>query len=207
MKGQQVSAKIESLRRTGATPFDLSPVVEALRHSREVTHNIRHQGKVREFPSPAVIREVLDGLLAALFPSHLGPQGLKPGSIDLFVANTLATTLTRLTDQVARGLAFGAAECSPAETQRRAEEIVRHFAQSLPEIRAALVSDLKAAHRQDPEAESLGEVLLCNESFAAIYRHRVASALNRHGARLVARIVARPGGGWPEGPWQAAAAP
>ncbi|MCA3573311.1 MAG: hypothetical protein IOC86_05290 [Aestuariivirga sp.] len=170
--------------------MDLSPIVEALRQSREVTHNIRHQGQVRELPSPAVIREVLEGLLTALFPTHLGPHGLRHDSVDLFVANTLATTLTRLEDQVARGLAF-AGDRTPDEAQRLAQEAVHRFAHELPGIRATLVGDLKAALRQDPEAESLGEVLLCNEGFAAIYRHRVANALNRHGARLVARIIAR----------------
>ena len=192
-----MTARIETLspRRKTGTAMDLSAVVAALRQSREVTHNIRRGGKVRELPSPAVIRDVLDELLTALFPTHLGPQGLKHDSVDLFVANTLATTLTRLTGQVARGLAF-AGDRPPGESQRAAEEIVHRFAHELPGLRAALVGDLEAALRQDPEAETLGEVLLCNESFAAIFQHRVSAALSRHGARLVARIIRRHGSAW-----------
>lgn len=188
-----MSAQIETLsaRRNGGPAFDLLPVVEALRESREITHNIRHQGKVRELPSPRAIREVLEGLLTALFPTHLGPHGLKHESVDLFVANTLATTLTRLGDQVARSLLFGSEELSADEAQRAADVIVRGFAAELPAIRATLVGDLKAAQRQDPESESLGEVLLCDPGFAALFRHRIADALHRHGARLVARIVSR----------------
>jgi serine O-acetyltransferase len=190
-----MTARVETLssRRKAGAAMDLAPVVAALHQSREVTHNIRHQGQVRELPSPAVIRDVLEGLLTALFPTHLGPHGLKHDSVDLFVANTLSTTLTRLVDQVARGLAF-AGDRSAEEAQRAAEEIVHRFAHELPGIRATLVADLKAALRQDPEAESLGEVLLCNEGFAAIYRHRIADALSRHGARLVARIIAHHAG-------------
>ena len=182
---------ILSQRRKCGSAFDLPRVVEALRKSREVTHNIRHQGKVRALPSPTAIREVLEGLLTALFPAHLGPHGLKHESIDLFVANTLATTLSRLADQVARGLEFGPDELTPVEALRTAEDIVNCFAEDLPSLRASLVDDLKTALRQDREAESLGEILLCDEGFAAIFRHRVANALNRHGARLVARIIAR----------------
>jgi serine O-acetyltransferase len=188
-----MSARIETIspRRKGSPRFDLKPVVEALRQSREVTHNIRHEGKVRELPSPAVIREVLDQLFTALFPTHLGPQGLKHDSIDLFVSNTLATTLTRLSDQIARGLLFNAEGLSSLEAQRAAEAIVHRIAHELPSIRAVLVDDLKAAHQQDPEAESLGEVLLCDRALAATFHRRVADVLNRHGARLVARIIER----------------
>ena len=190
-----MTIQIETLsaRKNGGPAFDLLPVVEALRESREVTYNIRHMGKVRELPSPKAIREVLEGLLTALFPTHLGPHGLKHDSIDLFVANTLATTLTRLGDQVSRSLLFGSEEILQDEAQRTADAIVRGFAAELPAIRATLVGDLKAAQRQDSESESLGEVLLCDEGFAALFRHRVADALHRHGARLVARIVSRQG--------------
>jgi serine O-acetyltransferase len=182
-----------SQRTNGGPAFDLTAVIESLRLSRETTHNIRHQGKVRALPSPAAITEALEGLLTALFPTHLGPHGLRHESIDLFVANTLATTLSRLCDQVARGLEFRAEAMAPAEARAAAEDIVRCFAADLPALRASLVSDLRTALRQDPESESLGEILLCDEGFAAIFRHRVADALNRHGARLVARIIARPG--------------
>jgi serine O-acetyltransferase len=190
-----MTAQIETLssRKNGGPAIDLFPIVEALRESREVSYNIRHQGKVRELPSPKAIRESLDGLLTALFPTHLGPHGLKYDSVDLFVANTLATTLTRLGDQVSRSLLFSREELSPEEAQRATDAIIRGFAGELPAIRATLVGDLKAAQRQDPESESLGEVLLCDEGFAALYRHRVADALHRQGARLVARIISRQG--------------
>jgi len=43
--------------------FYLSRVVAELRHSREVTHKIRHLGRVRELPS----REALEGVLKDIF--------------------------------------------------------------------------------------------------------------------------------------------
>lgn len=188
-----MSARIESLsaRRNGGARHDLAPVVDALRQSREVTHNIRQEKKVRELPSPAAISDVLDGLLTVLFPTHLGPHGLKHDSVDLFVANTLATTLTRLTDQIARGLLFNAESLSPQQAQRSAEEIVHRFAHELPTIRAALVGDLKEIRLKDPAAESLGEILLCDRGFAATFHRRVANVLHHHGARLVARFITR----------------
>lgn len=169
---------------------DLAPVVAELRHAREVTHNIRLGGKATEVPSASVIAEILDGLVTALFPSHLGPHGLAPEGVDQFVANTLANVLGRLTGQVARGLQFDSKGLAALEAQRRADTIIQGLARQLPAIRALLVSDLRAAERRDASAGSLAEVLICSPSMRAIIHHRIAHALHGLGARFVARIAA-----------------
>lgn len=186
-----MSAKIEALRpeRHTLRKFDLQGVVQELRHSREVTHNIRLGGKVTEVPAALAIGEVLDGIVTSLFPTHLGPHGLNHDSIDLFVTNALSTALLRLTDQIARGLQFDAKGLAPPEAQRRAEDIVQSFATHLPVIRALLVSDLRAAQQRDPSAETMAEVLICYPSSRAIIHHRIAHALHGLGARFVARII------------------
>jgi len=186
-----MSATIEFLhsnRPTRPVP-DLAKLVNALHESREVTHNIRQGGKVRELPSAAAILEILQGLISSLFPTHLGPQGLTRDNIDIFVANTLTTTFVRLGDQIARGLLFNAEGLSQPEAQRQADTITRDFAGDLPKIRALLVSDLKSAQRRDPSAESLSEILICYRSSMAIIYHRLAHALYGRGARLVARMI------------------
>lgn len=188
-----MTAKIETLkppvRRSPRGP-DLGPVVAELRHSRNVLHNIRLGGKVTEVPSAAAIGEALDGIVTALFPTHLGPHGLEHDNVDLFVTNNLSTAFARLTDQVARGLQFDAKGLSPLEAQHRAETAIQGLAKQLPVIRALLVSDLKAAQRRDASAESLAEVLICYPSSRAIIHHRIAHALHVLGARFVARIIA-----------------
>lgn len=187
-----MTAKIQVLRpaRPRARKLDLGPVVAALRHSREVAHNIRLGGKVTEVPSATAIGEVLEGMVASLFPTHLGPHGLNHASVDLYVGNTLATCLARLTNQVARGLQFDTPGLTPALAQQRADEVVEELAGQLPVIRALLVSDLKAAQRRDIAAESMAEVLICCPGSRAIIHHRIAHALHGSGARFVARIVA-----------------
>lgn len=187
-----MTAKIETLKppasRTTARP-DLGLVAAELRHSRDIAHNIRLGGKVTEVPSAAVISEALDGLVTALFPTHLGPHGLEQVNVDLFVANSLSTSFARLTDQVARGLQFDAKGLSALEAQRRAETVIQGLATQLPAIRALLVSDLRAAQRRDASAESLAEVLICYPSSRAIIHYRIAHVLHDLGARFVARII------------------
>ena len=88
--------------------WHLDTVVAQLRESREVTHKIRHQGNIRELPSKTALVGILHGLCAVLFPTHYGRAGLTDESIDYFVGDTLNTTLSMLTEQIRRGLVFGA---------------------------------------------------------------------------------------------------
>ena len=186
-----MSATIKTLRPALGQPgkLELGGVVAELRHSRDVAHNIRLGGKVTEVPSALLIAEALDGIVTALFPTHLGPHGLNHDSIDLFVTNTLSTAFTRLGNQMVRGLQFDARATLPADAQRRADDIIRGFAHELPAIRGLLVSDLRAAQQRDASAESLAEVLICYPSSRAIIHHRLAHALHERGAHFVARII------------------
>lgn len=187
-----MTAEIQMLKpppRSTSDRPDLGLVVAELRHSRDIAHNIRLGGKVTEVPSAAAIGEVLDGLVTALFPTHLGPHGLAHDNVDLFVTNSLSTSFARLTDQVARGLQFDAKGLSALEAQHRAETVIQGLAKQLPVIRALLVTDLKAAQRRGASAESLAEVLICYPSSRAIIHYRIAHALHVLGARFVARII------------------
>jgi len=174
-----------------APDWDLPGIVAALRHSREVAHSVRHLGRVRELPSPHTIAEVIDDLRAALFPTHYADSDLTDDSIDFFVGDTLNTALTRLSEQIRRGLLFdgGYADQPAAELASRAGAMTRAFAAQLPELRALIVSDLHAAFQGDPAATSLSEILLCYPGTRAIMLHRFAHALFGQGARLIARLI------------------
>ncbi len=171
--------------------WNLASVVAGLRNSRETTHNIRHKGRIRELPSREALGQILQGLLAVLFPTHLGRPDLSDESIDYFVGNTLNSTLVVLAEQVRRGLLFvtDADAENDATLAVKATEITREFAARLPDIRALLVSDLLAAFQGDPAASSPSEVLLCYPGMTAIMYHRLAHALYALGAPVVARVI------------------
>lgn len=171
--------------------WNLDTVVAQLRDSREVTHKIRHQGNIRELPSKTALVGILQGLCAALFPTHYGRAGLTDESIDYFVGDTLNTTLSLLSEQIRRGLVFGtdAGKLSGAQLSERAQRIAREFASQLPAIRALLVSDLQAAYQGDPAATSIAEILLCYPGTVAVIYYRLAHALYKLDAHLVARLI------------------
>jgi serine O-acetyltransferase len=169
--------------------WDLRAIVDGLRNSREVTHNVRPLGRIRELPSRETIGNVLDALAAALFPTHYGHSDLTDESIDFFVGETLSTALTLLTEQVRRGLLFADGNPGAEPLAARAVEIVRAFASQLPSLRALLVSDLQAAYKGDPAATSTSEILLCYPGIAAVMNYRFAHALHRLGAPLIPRLI------------------
>jgi serine O-acetyltransferase len=172
--------------------WQLGPIIDALRTSRETTHNIRHQGLVRELPSREVLMEVIDGLAAALFPTHYGRLDLNDESIDFFVGDTLNMTLDRLLEQVRRALRFapGCDDADDTALAALARAITHAFAASLPEIRALLVSDVQAALAGDPAATSVAEIMLCYPGTIAILYHRLAHRLHRLGVPFLARLGA-----------------
>jgi serine O-acetyltransferase len=174
------------------TDWNLASVVAELRKSREITHNIRHKGRIRELPSREALAQILQGLQAVLFPTHHGRPDLSDESIDYFVGNTLNSTLVVLAEQVRRGLLFvtDADTAHDAALTRQANDITREFAAQLPHIRALLVSDLLAAFQGDPAATSPSEILLCYPGMTAIVYHRLAHALYRLGAPVLARVIA-----------------
>ena len=166
-------------------------VVEGLRTSREITHNIRHRGLVRELPSRTSLQLILDALCAALFPTHFGQALFAEMAIDDYVAERIASALHLLHDQIQRSLQFDLPEPrNDAELKQRAKLILDEFEDQLPVIRGLLVSDFQAAYRGDPAAESIAEIVLCYRGTIAIIYHRFARQLYASGARLIARLIA-----------------
>jgi serine O-acetyltransferase len=71
-----------------------------------------------------------------------------------------------------------------------AGRIVKEFAQSLPEIRRSLDSDVWAAYQGDPAARSVDEVLICYPGIRAVIHYRLAHRLYLAGVPLLARVIA-----------------
>jgi len=171
--------------------FDLEKVVKDLRRSREDTHKIRHLGRVRDLPSRKKVEEIVEGLFAILFPTHYGRPDLNDHDIDYFVGDILNVTLKKLTEQVRRSLFFVSHEETLEESHfdKKAFEISKEFAERLPNIRALIVSDLRAALAGDPAATSISEILLCYPGISATIHYRFAHAIHELGSPLLARFI------------------
>ena len=178
-----------------AAGWDLPRIVAELRSARERWRSQQPRRRAlggREFPSRDRLRTVADALCGALFPMRLGPSDLCQATEDFYVGQTLDHALTELQLQVRRELFCQTLDTipDPGEVNRRAGEIVRDFANQLPQLRMLLDRDVQAAFDGDPAARTVDEVLLCYPGVLAIIHHRLAHALYRLGVPLVARMLA-----------------
>ncbi|MDO9233151.1 MAG: serine O-acetyltransferase EpsC [Methylotenera sp.] len=171
--------------------FDIPAIVQALHDLRLASLEHRHRrNKPPKLPSRKALQEVLEGLSAALFPNRLGAPGLNEEGIDYFVGYSLDVALRELNAQIQLELRYSAdTEDDKTPSAEAALNKARAFAQTLPQIRQLLDTDLNAAFEGDPAARSLDEVLVCYPGISAIINYRLAHELHKLGLPLIARII------------------
>ena len=173
--------------------FEIQGGVENLRSLRAAAQHRRYRGPTPQLPSRAKTIAIADAVVSAIYPRHFGPQGLTLPEIDAFIAETLRSALSALTDQVrleSTSASLGAGVRSAGDADLSAEEVVGAFSASLPDVRKLADGDAMVGFEGDASATSIDEVIFCFPGFAAGLRHRLAHRLHLLGAPLLARIVA-----------------
>ncbi|QDT56527.1 Serine acetyltransferase [Caulifigura coniformis] len=169
----------------------LDEIVVSLRQLRDASLAARKRlGCPAKLPSRRTLTSIVDQVCAALFPNRLSARELKDESVDFYVGHTLDQALRELVEQVVQEYRFVHSDGNGLEEARqKAIELVRNFAADLPSIRAVLDTDIRAAYESDPAARSVDEVLACYPGVRAVMHHRIAHALHRRGACLIARMI------------------
>lgn len=197
-RDQKANAALDSTGRTVPHNWQLARIVEELHGARRdwrSAHSRQRETGSRDLPSRDALEQVMEQLCGALFPMRLGPADLREESENFFVGHNLDSALNTLYAQVRLALrhvarsTHGGVVPDQGEVDRQATEIVSQFALGLPAMRRLLDTDVMAAYHGDPAARSVDEVLLCYPGVSAVIHHRVAHALYRLGAPLVARVV------------------
>ncbi|MDD5228201.1 MAG: serine acetyltransferase [Methylococcales bacterium] len=152
--------------------------------SLEADHQ-RHQ----KLPSSKELQNIIDGVGAVLFPHRLGPPDLNNQGVDHFVGHELNAILLELYKQVRCELQFVSEHLTDKDAHEQAFTITREFATRLPDVRAMLDSDIKAAYEGDPAARDAYELLVCYPGIKAVIHYRLAHILHQLGLPLVARII------------------
>lgn len=146
------------------------------------------QDDYQDIPSRAVLREVTDRLIKALFPQRLGMAG---SDVNAYVHRQLEAALGNLVGEVETELAFQRSH--GAQPSLQADEIVEQFVASLPRLRKLLDSDIAMAYRGDPAARSIAEVMVCYPGVHAMMHHRLANRLHNLGTPFIARVISELG--------------
>lgn len=176
-----------------SSPWTLGPVVEGLcAENADLLRGRRRKLGQGALPSREAITQIVDDLRAALFPAHFGASDLSDEGIQYYVGHTLDAALVALQEQIRRGFLFACAHggrggCEGCE--RLAAPATRRFAARLPQVRALLGTDARAAYEGDPAARSPDEALLCYPGLTAMVHHRIAHELYAAGVPLVPRML------------------
>ena len=80
--------------------IDLGEIVDALRGLRKASQQSRYRNRaLPRLPSRGAIGEIVDALVATLYPRHFGPQDQTIDTLDGFIAATLERALQSLREK------------------------------------------------------------------------------------------------------------
>jgi len=181
-------------RRNGTVTDD---VADALLDSYQAAPAGMQHLAAYELPSAEQVARVVDQCRGLLFPGFAGAAAARLNRTELrdLVRERVDELRNSLRRQVYRGLnhrqqvkaAQAGGACPSCAVD--AEAIVDRFIEHLPELRAALAKDVRAAFEGDPAATGADEILVCYPGFYAITVYRIAHELLRAGAVIVPRMM------------------
>jgi len=150
-----------------------------------------------ELPSDEQIESVIEMVRALLFPGYAGPDvpRMERDELHDLVKQRIEELRVALHRQVYRAShhkrqqVLGKNELECAECTRKADGICDRFISRLPELRAMIRVDLRAAYESDPAATGVDEILLTYPGAYAVTVYRVAHMLLHEGAVIVPRMM------------------
>jgi serine O-acetyltransferase len=150
-----------------------------------------------ELPSEQQVELIIEQARALLFPGYAGPDvaRLAPRDLRELVRARIVELRTVLLRQVYRALhhkrqqRLGRSDLECEDCDVKADAIADGFLARLPELRARVRLDLRAAYEGDPAATGIDEILFCYPGTYAITVYRIAHALLREGAVVVPRMM------------------
>ncbi len=157
----------------------------------------------KNLPSRQVVVEILEELLAVIFPGYHGAPVPRDADLELLVGARLDSVSQHLADVIENTLEFChhlPCECEklwaiadvPQDQDRfaaAARFVTMAFLDQLAGIRELLDKDVAAAFAGDPAAANTEEIIICYPGIQAISIHRLAHPLYRMGVPLLPRIM------------------
>ena len=149
-----------------------------------------------ELPQRSEVEWCIETVRAVLLPGFVGGPvaGESRESVELYVRERLENLQGRLFAQLYRGLhhrcaAFEDRTVDCVRCAEKARGICTRFLEAMPELRAALATDVEAAYEGDPAASGTDEVIFCYPGLYAITCYRMANRLLSDGASIIPRMI------------------
>ena len=157
----------------------------------------------KNLPSQQVIVDIVDQLLALVFPGYHGAPVTRDTDLEMLVGSRLDTLSRELSGAIERTLVYcrrQEGQCDqiwsltgPLEGEDRfaaaGRQVALAYLEQLADIRRLLDKDVQAAFEGDPAATNLEEIIICYPGIQAIAIHRLAHPLHLLGVPLLPRIM------------------
>lgn len=126
-----------------------------------------------------ILIEIIDEIRKVLFPGFFDNNKVRSEYLKFLVGERLEFIQYHLKKQVSNAFANQdvCRECSKAQAEEKAEEVVFEFLKRIPKIREYLNTDIQAAYDGDPAAYSTDEIIFCYPGVFAITVYRIAHEL------------------------------
>ncbi len=173
-----------------APSSDFAALSEAIVASYEIEPCTRHID-IGPLPNHDAVVGVIHLLRELLLPGYFGRQNLASKTLTYHVGSLLADIHDKLLGQVRDALRHDCTRGNgePTPSAEEAEEIVRDFLGTIPQLRAILATDARAAFEGDPAARSIGEIIFSYPGFFAVLVFRIAHELHLRRVPLIPRIM------------------
>jgi len=169
----------------------LSRVVQQLQNGMQANGDINSEEGL-DFTGRQDIYEILDDLLAILFPGSYSKQKVSRSEIGFFLSDSLRHVSFRLGRHISDVFKYRCKKdnCKNCNCEERAEKALVKLVESLPAIRETLLEDIQAAFEGDPAAHYTDEIIMSYPCVEAIATYRIAHLLYELDVPIIPRIMA-----------------
>lgn len=137
------------------------------------------------------IYEILDNLLAVLFPSCFSKESFDKQETGFFLSDSLRHISFKLNKHIRDVFKYRCKKtnCDACNCNERANDALIQLVESLPSIRAILMEDIQSAFDGDPAAQFIDEIILSYPCIEAIATYRIAHLLYSIDVPIIPRVM------------------
>ena len=135
--------------------------------------------------------EIIDIARKIIFPGYFDRMRLEQLNLKYRMGQEVTTMFQALAQQVSVAIKHDCYRYQQTCVQcdERGYEVALNFIRRLPEMRAELNEDVRAAYNVDPAANSYDEIIFCYPGLYAIFVYRLAHVLYHQEVPLLPRIL------------------
>jgi serine O-acetyltransferase len=180
----------EEIRTARHFREEVPEIVRSLVQSCKNEESFDHIGP-EPIPSRESIILILKRIFRLLYPGYFITERLDKVNLEYYLGQEATALFETLSQQIALSIRHDCIrhglDCVMCE-QRGQEETIKFLTQ-LPDLRAILATDIRAAHQGDPAAASYDEIIFSYPGLFAVTVYRVAHQLFHQQVPLMPRIM------------------